>query len=195
MRLENHGQIAVLEVPDGWVERSADNYYRDIGARSMLEFHPPDAPDAVLCVYYRGLPMRDAAAALFRAVLRQPPHALGFGEIKDLRGVLQERADSKVFTISSARTEDLNGRRILWIEGRYKEAGNDLQQILLDADGTGSVVQEIYFVAPKDIFLKYARSARAALTTIVWRPPATDEGTTGNGDADFDELDDAEAFT
>ncbi|HEY9867590.1 MAG TPA: hypothetical protein V6D08_00160 [Candidatus Obscuribacterales bacterium] len=169
MRLRNHGQVAVIDLPEGWVEKPAETMRTTIGTRSLREFHQPDEPEACICFYYRGLPLTTVGAAAFRTTLHQPEHLLSAKEIESLSEVLKERVDPWVFVIESARTLDWNGRRVLRLEGQYRETGANLIEIFVDCDGTGRAVQEIYFIAPAGSFARYAQTADKALRTIQWK--------------------------
>jgi hypothetical protein len=171
MQLSNQGQVAAMDLPDGWVEKPAETMRTTIGTRSLREFSQPDEPEACICFYYRGLPLTAVGAAAFRTTIRQPEHPLSAKEIETLREVLKERGDASVFVIESARTLDWNGRRVLRLEGHYKQTGANLIELFVDCDGTGRAVQEIYFIAPADIFPRYDQAAEKALRTIEWRPP------------------------
>lgn len=159
-----------MELPESWVEKPAEPMLTTLGTRSLREFHGPDQPEACLCFYYRGLPLTNEPAAIFRGTLRQPAHSLSSEETESLREVLKERADASVFTIACVKTLDWNGRRVLWLEGRYRQTGANLVEILVDCDGTGRAVQEVYFLAPDGVFQQYAQTAGQALRTIQWKP-------------------------
>jgi hypothetical protein len=83
--------------------------------------------------------------------------------------MLRERANPEVFHILSARTQDLNGKRVLLLEGRYTEIQKDLYEVFIDADGTGRVVQEVYFLAPKIEYLHYLKAVKIAFSSIEWK--------------------------
>ena len=163
----DHGQIDKMELPNSWVEGPATT--GGIGTRSFREVHPETDPDAKLCFYYRGLPASDAAGKNFRNVLDKPAHILTKGEINSLSEILRGKDDPKIFTPTMIRTEELNGKLVLTVNGRLNEKQADLKAIIVDADGSGTVVQEIYFQAPKEIYLRYMKDARHAMNTINWK--------------------------
>src|SRR5215470_14213960 len=78
----NHGQIVRMTFPAGWVEGPKHSFSGGIGTRSFREFHPEAAPQAMMCLYYRGLPISDDGGAAFRAVLEKPVHPLTADEMK-----------------------------------------------------------------------------------------------------------------
>ncbi len=164
----DHGQIETIELPDGWVE-SDEDFYSTVGTRSLRVFHPPDTPDAVLCFYYRGLPINAQSGRDFSTVLRRPAHELNLQELALISEVLSDKQSLQTFATSAARTEDVNGKRVLVVEGRYKKNQYEVVHMFVDADGTGRAVQEIYFQAPADKFSLHHEQARAAMRSIKWK--------------------------
>ncbi|HEY9715418.1 MAG TPA: hypothetical protein V6C72_18235 [Chroococcales cyanobacterium] len=167
VQMKDHGQIKEMALPKGWVDgiESAGQQ----GTESFKEVHPKDAPDATLCFYYRGLPMTECSADTFKSILDKPPHVLSTSEIKSLSEVLRGKDNPDSFAAVMIKTEDLNGKRVLMVNGRLKDTQEDLQGVLVDADGSGKFVQEIYFQAPKDLYMRYNKEARQALKSIEWK--------------------------
>jgi hypothetical protein len=167
VKVEDRGQIKEMTLPAGWEEGPSTS--GGIGTRSFREVHPAEFPDAKLCFYYRGLPTSDAAGAAFKAVLDQPPHILSSKEISSLGEILRGKDDPNTFSPLMIKTEDVNGKRVLTVNGRINEKQDDLKEILVDADGTGKVVQEIYFQAPKELYTRYMKAAQDSMKTIEWK--------------------------
>jgi hypothetical protein len=169
MELVNQGQIETISMPDGWLEAPREYNYLGIGTRSVREFHAPEEPQAKITFFYRGLPVRSETAAALRLILAKEPHVLARSEIPALKEILRERADPTVFNLISARTDTISGRRVIVIEGRYKATESDLYEVLVDTEGDGAVIQEIYYQAPKDMYFTYLRTAQKAIKSIVWK--------------------------
>ncbi|MBI4533647.1 MAG: hypothetical protein HY711_06835 [Candidatus Melainabacteria bacterium] len=165
--VENMGQVAVMSMPPGWQEGQTLANVR--GNSIYKEFCSPEDPAVRISFFYRGVPVSHTAADAFHAILEQPAHRLTSEEMKSLAQVLRGKDSTEEFLFSSARTEDLNGKLVLVLEGRYKENQIDMQEILIDADSTGAVVQEIEFQAPKDKFIKYLMKARDSFKSIIWK--------------------------
>lgn len=163
-----HGQIASMALPLGWLE-APDNPRSDMDAATLRKFHPEGLSDIQLCLYYRGMPMSEHAAAEFHGLLCGQAHSLTRSEIRSVEGALEGLGNETVFDILSARTEDLNGKLVLIVEGRWKEIDTDTYHILLDADGTGAQVQEIYFAAPRSQYPSRIQEAKAAIKSIAWK--------------------------
>jgi len=169
MNISNHGQIENIAIPEGWVEGPVTEF-QGIGTRSLREFHPPEAPDAQLCLFYRGLPVSAEGGELFREVLSEPDHQLSNDEVIALGEILRERADANVFElVNPPRTSTMSGKRVLLIEGLYKATNKYLQEMFINADGSGRVVQEIYFIAPQDDYCLHAVAAQEACNSIRWK--------------------------
>ncbi len=167
--VKNHGQIAEMTLPKGWVGGAPYKFSGGIGTRSFREVHPADAPNAMLCFYYRGLPISADGGKAFHDLLQKPPHALTEDELKSLSEVLRDKARPEDFKVSSVRTQDWNGRRVLVVEGRYPGIQEDTTEIFVDASGDGRAVQEIYYQAPTDVYAKYATAAKDSMKSIDWK--------------------------
>lgn len=160
------GQIKEMVIPEAW-QASSD---RPLGGTSMYaEFHPPDKAQVKLGFYYRGRRISKAAGATFRRILQYPDHVLSVQEFNVLEAVLQDKIDPADFVTLIAKTEWFNGKRVLVIEGRYQEIQEEHRSIIVDADGTGTVVQEIFYQAPREMYLQYYRCATLAMKSIIWR--------------------------
>src|SRR5215813_3760564 len=142
----NQGQIERMTFPEGWVAgEPVPN--PGIGSRSFRDIHRTDDKDASVCFFYRGLPVSDRAANYFRAVLEVATHKLTDSEVESIQEILRFKTPfrSEQFTITSARTEVISGKRVLVVEGSYTTSGDRIYEIYVDADGSGSIVQEIYY--------------------------------------------------
>ena len=162
--LLNHGQIAQIQLPDGWVEIEVKRH--DFEQASLKEF---EKNGGHVCFFHRGLPTSESAARTFVQVLSQAPHHLGAGEIAGLSETLSDTADEDEFKILDARTEDWNDRRVLVIEGRWQKDKLDMIKFFIDARGDGSVVQEIYFFASASTYAALLPEIKAALRSIKWK--------------------------
>jgi hypothetical protein len=165
--ITDRGQIKSMTLPSGWEEGPSTS--GGIGSRSFREVHPAEFPDAKLCFYYRGLPTSEKSGDAFKAILDKPPHILSGAEISSLDEVLRGKDDKTVFSPLMIKTEDMNGKRVLTVNGRLNERQDDLKEILVDAEGTGRVVQEIYFQAPKELYTRYMKNAQQSMNSIEWK--------------------------
>lgn len=161
------GQVAEMNLPPGWKEGQPEK--SGSGTSSFREFHAADSPEAKLCFYYRGRRISEEGGRHFHNLLEKPPHNLSAEEVQSLGEALRDRANPDDFNMLVAKTEDINGKRVLVIEGRYKEIQQDTRALLVDSDGSGTAVQEIYYQAPKDLFPKYLLAASSAMKSIQWK--------------------------
>jgi len=164
------GQVDSMLFPKGWVAgEPAEN--PGIGSRWFREVYRQDSPDTSICFFYRGLPVADGPAAAFKAVLDGPPHTLSESELQSLPRILEHKTplDSELFKLSSARTEEWNGKMVLIVEGQYTESDDQIFEIYVDADGSGRFVQEIFYQAPSEQFRQFRAEAQKALQSVKWK--------------------------
>jgi hypothetical protein len=164
-----HGQIAEMALPEGWVEAEPYRFSGGMGTRSLREIFPPNEPQARLYFYYRGLPMNEMSGMAFNSVLEQPRHRLTAPELKSLNVLLEDKSNDEHFTITVARTETVNRRRVLIVAGRYSETDEYCYEMFVAASGDGRTVQQIYFQAPKRIYKTYLKAARESMKSIEWK--------------------------
>ena len=102
-------------------------------------------------------------------MLKRPAHELNLQELALIAEVLSDKQSLQTFATSGARTEDVNGKRVLIVEGRYKQNQYDVMHMFIDADGSGRAVQEVYFQAPAHLFTQFQEQARSAWRSIKWK--------------------------
>ncbi len=162
----NYGQISNMAMPAGWVPGEQLNNV--VGNSSFRQFHPSDNPDVRLSFYYRGRRTSEAAGEKFRRLLEERLHLLSRKELEAIAETVRDKAGTSGFKLFRARTEDINGKHVLIVEGRFVEIQQDTRCMLVDADGTGTVVQEIAYQAPLSKYLRYLGQAKAAMDSIHW---------------------------
>ena len=167
-QIEDHGQIGSMSFAQGWSKGELATFDGQ-GGKSWLEVKADVDPRASVCFYYRGLRESITVGQNFRNILDRLPHMLMPVEIKSLSAVLRGKENAQEFKMIAARTEDFNGKRVLIVEGRDTKSQDCMYVILVDADGSGRVIQEIYYQAPQEIYPKYLREAKAALNSIQWK--------------------------
>lgn len=161
------GQINSMSVPEGWLKRGPVNLRAGEG---LAEFHAPSDSDVRLNSYYRGNRISNDGASAFKKCLDSVAHAItkGSDEMKSLSEVLDGK--SRYFNISSAFTEELNGKKVLVVEGSHKDAEHTTSRtVYVDSDGTGSAVQEITYSAPGATFKAHLPEAEKAMKSIKWK--------------------------
>lgn len=163
--LKKQGQIKSMELPEGWLEcvqekRTASDY--------LTEYRAPESANAKLLFYYRGHRIAPGGAADFLKVLSLPDHELTDQEFSSVDLVIRNASDPDFFLLSSSRTEELNGKRVLIVEGIWKKGGLVDLGVFIDSDKTGSAVQEIHFEAPQSEYELFVDQAEKSLKSIVW---------------------------
>jgi hypothetical protein len=159
------GQIEAMRVPEGWVKRDNANIRAGAG---LTEFHPVGHDDIRLNSFFRGTRISEKAARAFKDCLAKSPHNLTPEELKGLSQVVRDK--SYDFKVRSAKTENLNGKRILSVEGQYKDGGHTGSHTLyVDSDGTGSAVQEISYTASGQDYNFNMDKAQQAFKSIIWK--------------------------
>lgn len=139
--VEKHGQVRSIRIPDEWRERQAVT--EPLAVAAIRTFEAPGNPHVQIRLGYRGRPESQSAGDAFLACLKEPPHALSERELDQLSAILRDKGDSAQFQIGSAQTLEINRKRALWVEGRWKDDRFWSGTLYIDADAAGRVVQEI----------------------------------------------------
>lgn len=164
----DRGQISSMSMPAGFEKGKAVG--GTFANNSFQEYHLSSNANVKFYFEYRGQRMGAESSRAFHETLERPPHVLAPQELESLHQVLgANRSNKEDFKINSARTEDLNGKRVLTIEGRYPHHGLSARTVFVDSDGTGSAVQEITFQAPTAEFFKNTAASLNALKSIKWK--------------------------
>jgi len=162
------GQVADMKLPAGFVAgQKNDGGFGNSG--SFQEFHSAGDADVKVFFQYRGHRMSQDASDKFHHLLSEPPHNLRQSEIDQLGEVLEGKSQPTDFQITTAKTQDIHGKRVLVVEGDYLNFGLRSRTLYVDSDGTGSAVQEIAFQAPKDLFNKNVVQGTKSLESINWK--------------------------
>ncbi len=160
------GQVERMSLPATWQEGQPT----PLPASAFFkEYHAGSDADVKLCFYYRGQRASQAASAAFRNLLAKPCHVLTPSEIRSVAEIMRNKDDAGEFSMIAASTQLINGRRVLVVEGRFNEKQVDTEALYADCDGTGAVVQEIYYQAPKNRYVLHLKEARDAFKSIVWK--------------------------
>lgn len=155
------GAIRSFTVPPNWLLGT----YRQEAYGYVISWHPLDNEDVTLNVSYRGHPLaEDDASALHRVLSTE--HFLNPDEIHSIRKALREMSNAEVFTINTAQVRCISHLPILEVSGSYRDQPVDKLTIQIDASGDGRIVQEITYIAPRDLYLQYLPAALAAISTL-----------------------------
>jgi hypothetical protein len=162
------GQVADMKLPAGFVSGKQNS--GNGGSSSFFqEYHSSADPDMKVYFEYRGHRMSPDSSSNFHQILAAPAHNLPQVELDKLQEVLQAKGGPSDFQISTAKTQDINGKRVLTVEGDYLKFGLRARTLYVDSDGSGSAVQEITFQAPTDRFKQNVVQGTKSLESIVWK--------------------------
>jgi hypothetical protein len=89
-------------------------------------------------------------------------------ELTQLTEVLRNKESEDGFALAAAQTKEINGKMVLQVEGTFKKQKVDNVSLYIDADGTGSAVQEIFYQGPQDAN-EHKRQAKRAMASIHWK--------------------------
>jgi hypothetical protein len=169
--LQRHGAVEGMRIPGEWVE-----WRRDIGIFHKLGFHARGRSDVNVYSYFVWSPESRKDSEGFLQALKNPPHPLARDEIQSLKPVIDRLTESAPgeFDIRSAKTQDLNQRRVIVVEGRWTKHRVDAYTILVDASGCGKLAQQLAYTAPTADYRRRLADAQAAFASIFWRPAIKD---------------------
>lgn len=165
--LTNEGQISKMTLPAGW-SRSAEQPKASVTS-NYVEFHSEKNPTAKLGTYYRGHRISPLAGKRFHELLKAPPHELTSAEYLSLEEVLRDKAKAADFKVASKKTVSIGGKTVLLVEGKFNEIKQDAYAIYVDAEGSGEVVQEIFYQAPESQYSTNLKAAEETIKSIVWK--------------------------
>jgi hypothetical protein len=163
--VQDQGVIKNMSIPEGWVEGASESFS---DTSELRFFHPPDNLDAKLCFFYRGLPIETESGQRFVQVLSAAPHKLTPEEIESLYYTLGESGNNLAFELSAAHTEDFNGKRVLIVQGNWHKSNLHSYDMFIDVDGTGRVIQEVYYLASHAIFDQFFADVKICFSTLIW---------------------------
>ena len=164
--LSNLGAVEQMNLPAGWTQ--GEEKTGIAGQGSSKQFLAPGSKDVEITAFDRGRRYSSNAAA-FQDILGKAPHVLSPKELESISTILGNYSDSRAFKMSACKTEDLNGKRVVVIEGTWNAVGHESYSVLANPDGKGETVQEIYFKAPAGEYKSHLNSAMQAIKSIRWK--------------------------
>ncbi|MFN8657334.1 MAG: hypothetical protein U0105_13415 [Candidatus Obscuribacterales bacterium] len=160
------GAISSLELPEGWCEGFVRTPYHGSAVRT---FSPPGKEDEfALNLWSRGTALTERSEIKFAAILSQPAHELGPHEIESLSEVLANMGKESMFTISRARTTDINGKRVLLVGGQWTSLNKTSVGMFVPLENY-SKVDEIYCLCQPDAYEQYAPVLDEVFASLRWQ--------------------------
>ncbi|HMP53650.1 MAG TPA: hypothetical protein PKD05_19025 [Candidatus Melainabacteria bacterium] len=160
------GQIESIKLPDGWVKGGAG------GSESSTyrEFHPEgENSDSRMEFFYRGQRVPEREGERFKEMLKNKGHELSRPEFMSLGSILRGKENPADFQLDRAWVDEVNSRPVLMIEGKYTENGKKSMMMLIDADKTGTAVQEVALGAPETKYGALKPEFEKSLKSIEWK--------------------------
>jgi hypothetical protein len=153
-----------LLLPEGW---SSGPYTEGRFSQSQ-EFFLREDERAAMIVACRGHELQPDVAQKFQTVLSADAHELHELERQRISQVLDNQSMRAHFAVTSARTEDWQGLRVLVVEGTYLASGDQAFTLFVDCQGNGSWVEEFQYSAPVEVFGRHFNDAMATFKSIKW---------------------------
>lgn len=113
--VKNLGAIESFTLPDDWIIGDC----RHDAYGYLYTWHSEEHPDVSMSIAYSGRPLPGKDATSLHAILNMAPHTVSASELRTIRGLLLEKLDDEVFSIAAAGTRNIDGRRILFVNGTY----------------------------------------------------------------------------
>ena len=165
--IKDLGQISSMQFPQGFVTGEEEN--NTAGNNYFKEFHLGIDPDVKIYFEYRGSRISKATAEKFQKILANNTSKLTPDELKDVGEILDSKSIPEDFHIQIAKTQKVDGKSILVVEGRYIQHDLQARTFYVDADGSGRVIQEVTFQTPMAKRSKYFPDGIKALESIKWK--------------------------
>jgi hypothetical protein len=149
---------------DEWIEHK-----RSEGESTRLrEYRCQTDENAFFGVALRGAELGPESSTALRMEFAKPPHQFWPGDVDAVRSCLGELGNRSVFDIAGVRTSSVGGRDALVVEGRWTLSAYDTYAVLVPVTPDCTLLQEVYFVAPGDVFQRKIQSIKSAIATIRW---------------------------
>lgn len=157
------GQIKHMQLPDGW----ADDATQENKLGFIRSFKSPDCDKVQICHFTKHQLLSLQSNPIFVSLLAMPPHILDEAEWSSIALATYPAGNKRVFDLKESRTETLNGKTVLIIEGFWKEPKLHTYKIVSSMERQ---VEKVYFEAPPEAFFRFLPLVQEAFNTIVWQP-------------------------
>ncbi|GEM_PF-1400819 len=160
--------ITKISVPKEWNKAVNEAGFGEMA--KSVSFTPPEGDGAELALYDRGFPIAKSEGDKFRAVLEKEPHVLDAKEIDSLtEQVLGTIGDKSAFDIKNAETKIVNGKKVLAVEGDWKDGGKKFYGCYIPKDENFRQIQEVYFEGTEPNFTQLKPQALKSISSIQWK--------------------------
>ncbi len=172
--VEDQDSIGSMRLPAGW-EENLSSPSRRIGTSRLRLF---SAPDQVTHLYYwdAAIPMKKDAYQSFCTTTTNGVHLLKSEEIPKLSQTLKQLFALCAYLhedliLLSAKTEELNGKRVLVLQCKAKDSTDEILAMYWDAsDSTEDRrIQSIAYRSPHAGYWQNLSAAKMCFDSITWR--------------------------
>jgi hypothetical protein len=162
--------VAQVDLPDGWLRgKKPHRPSYLLASRFFLSDRDPRVAITLREPAKKTYHFMDAQQNLFLQLLRRPAHELSEQEILNIHLLLEQAAWPAKFKRDWARTTWLPPRNVLQLQGLWVQEKIKSRAIILDTTfDTGNFVQEIWFIAPAEVFDVYAAEAERIFSSFRW---------------------------
>lgn len=148
-------------------KRDPDSYEEG----TSLNFHLAEATKVQFILHYREKTLDSDSQYSFAKILAKEAHELDLQEREEIEMVLRNASEKEYFGFSNIRTELLNGRMVLIIEGIWKHTAMNTYGVFISKDSPPGFVEEIHYLAPQASYSMHIGKALDALNSIRWKEP------------------------
>lgn len=158
----NVGAIQSFRVPKSWQLAR----HEELAYGYVYTWSPKGQPRVSLNISYSGRPLPEPDAGSLQALLSSGGRILLRQELYALRNILRDKGDPEIFVVGSASIKTIGDVPVLALSGRYRDQPIDIHTILVNASGDGRVIQEVSYIAPRDLFATFQADAERAFSSL-----------------------------
>lgn len=156
-----------MTLPEHWIESEHSPERTNMGY--LYTFIKANNSGPRICYFRRRSPLPARHADYFATVLAEPSHELSDLEWRKLNVIYFPAGHAEVFDKYKCETTDLNGRRVLLLEGWWKEQGEIHFSLYFKYE---SLVHMLVYSAAPDVYQDFLPEAKKAFQAVVWKVAA-----------------------
>ncbi len=167
----NYNQIvAELDLPDGWEKGKKPHRPSYLMAsRFLINFRDPRVAITLREPAKKTYDFMEPQHNHFLQLLRRPGHDLSDDEMMTIALLLDQIGWPSKFKRDWARTTFFPPHNVLQIQGTWVQERIKSRAIILDTTfDSGNYVQEVWFIAPAEIFDIYAAECERIFSSFRW---------------------------
>lgn len=165
MTIVTQAPVEALVLPLGWFEDEPD--CGPLPSAFKRQFRSFATPTSELFIFYRGQPIDAESCESLMRLLSERAQILTKSKVSSISRVLGNMAQESVFRALMIRTETIQERNVLSVEGRWSN-GNDAYSLFMPEEPGSSIIIELHYQAPKEEFRKNLAAMKAAFSSLTW---------------------------